>query len=141
MTIDDPVMFRAVLILWASPGSLIGITAGLLSVAGGGIIRRSDHTLECHGPLLRWMLRRRPFRARAMTLGHVIIACDQQCLDATRAHERVHVRQYERWGPAFLPAYLVSSAWLWLRGFDPYLDNPFEVEAYNHDAANGDCRA
>jgi hypothetical protein len=141
LTIDDPVMFRAVLILWASPGSLIGITAGLLSVAGGGIIRRSDHTLECHGPLLRWMLRRRPFRARAMTLGHVIIACDQQCLDATRAHERVHVRQYERWGPAFLPAYLVSSAWLWLRGFDPYLDNPFEVEAYNHDAANGDCRA
>jgi hypothetical protein len=129
-------MVRAALILWAFPGSLIGITAGVLSAAGGGVIRRSDHTLECHGPLLRWILRRRPFRARAMTLGHVIIACDQQCLDETRDHERVHVRQYERWGPAFLPAYLLSSAWLWLRGFDPYLDNPFEVEAYNHDAAD-----
>ena len=23
-----------------------------------------------------------------------------------------------------------EAAWLWLRGFDAYLDNPFEVEAY-----------
>jgi hypothetical protein len=41
----------------------------------------------------------------------------------------VHVRQYERWGPLFVPAYLVSSLVLWLRGRDPYWDNPFEVEA------------
>jgi hypothetical protein len=32
-----------------------------------------------------------------MTLGHVVIARDQDLLDLTRAHERVHVRQCERW--------------------------------------------
>jgi hypothetical protein len=129
-------MVRALLFLWASPGSLIGLTVGVLAVVSRrGAIRRKGHTLECHGPLVRWLLTRRRFQARAMTLGHVIIGCDEHSLDVTREHELVHVRQYERWGPLFIPAYLLSSAWLWLRGCDPYLDNPFEVEAYNHDAA------
>ena len=48
----------------------------------------------------------------------------------TRAHERVHVRQCERWGPLFVPAYLGVSLWLMARGRDAYRDNPFEVEAY-----------
>lgn len=129
-------MLRAALILWASPGSLIGLAVGVAAVAcRRGAIRRNGHTLECHGPLVRWLLTRRWFQARAMTLGHVIIACDAHALDITRAHELVHVRQYERWGPLFIPAYLLSSAYLWARGFDPYLDNPFEVEAYEHDDA------
>jgi hypothetical protein len=51
-------------------------------------------------------------------------------LDHCRTHELVHVRQYERWGPLFVPAYLASSAIIWLRGGDPYRDNPFEREAY-----------
>lgn len=131
-------MLRALLIVWASPGSLIGLTVGVLSVARGGAIRRKGHTLECHGPLVRWVLTRRRIQARAMTLGHVILGCDEHALDVTRAHELVHVRQYERWGPVFIPAYLLSSAYLWFRGCDPYLDNPFEVEAYNHDAAHGE---
>lgn len=46
-----------------------------------------------------------------------------------RAHERVHVRQCERWTPLFLPAYEVARAWQWLRGRDAYRGNPFEVEA------------
>lgn len=129
-------MVRPLLILWASPGSLLGLAVGLTAVAcRSGAIRRNGPTLECHGPLVRWVLSRGRFQARAMTLGHVILGCDVQALDVTREHELVHVRQYERWGPLFIPAYLLSSAWLWLRGFDPYLDNPFEVEAYNHDAA------
>jgi hypothetical protein len=40
------------------------------------------------------------------------------------------VRQYERWGPLFLPLYLGYSLVLWLQRRDPYLENPFEVEAY-----------
>ncbi|HMO84113.1 MAG TPA: hypothetical protein PKC18_04240 [Lacipirellulaceae bacterium] len=51
-------------------------------------------------------------------------------LEACRAHELVHVRQYERWGPLFVPAYLACSAVIWLRGGDAYLDNPFEREAF-----------
>ena len=42
----------------------------------------------------------------------------------------VHVRQFERWGPLMGPAYLLSSLVLWLAGRRPYLDNPFEREAY-----------
>jgi len=78
----------------------------------------------------------------AITLGHVVLGCDEATLTRTRRHERVHVRQYERWGPLFIPAYLLASAWLGLRGFNAYLDNPFEVEAYavddpraNHDSS------
>jgi hypothetical protein len=44
------------------------------------------------------------------------------------------VKQYERWGPFFIPAYLGSSAWMWLRGRDAYRDNPFEAEAFADDA-------
>ena len=72
-----------------------------------------------------------------MTLGHVVIGHDARALDITRAHERVHVRQYELWGPFFLPAYLVAGAVQLLKGRDPYRDNPFEVEARaasSHDA-------
>jgi hypothetical protein len=49
----------------------------------------------------------------------------------------VHVRQYERWGPFFIPAYLLCSVWLMLRGYNAYLDNPFEVEAYAIDDPSG----
>jgi hypothetical protein len=77
------------------------------------------------------LLRRAPLfgSAAVMTLGHVILGCDQACLDQSRCHEHVHVLQYERWGPLTLPIYLATSLWLYARGFDLYLDNPFEREA------------
>jgi hypothetical protein len=65
-----------------------------------------------------------------MTLGHVVLGVNQLALDETRDHERVHVRQVERWGPAFIPAYLLASILAWMRGQDPYLDNHFEREAF-----------
>lgn len=65
-----------------------------------------------------------------MTLGHCVLAADRAQLVRTRNHELVHVRQYERWGPMFVPAYFVASAWVWSRGGDPYWDNPFEAQAY-----------
>jgi hypothetical protein len=68
-------------------------------------------------------------RPAAMTLGHVILAVDQPTLDRWRAHERVHVRQAERWGPLFPLAYAAASAAAWGRGKDPYLENFFELEA------------
>lgn len=66
-----------------------------------------------------------------MTIGHVILGQDLFCLDACRDHEMVHVRQYERWGPLFLPAYGIGSLWAWCRGKHPYYDNPFEREAFD----------
>ncbi len=78
--------------------------------------------------LLKWMLP--PHGATALTLGHVIWGQSPEHLDAARSHEHVHVRQYERWGPLFLPAYLGTSLFLWIRGRPAYRENPFEIEAY-----------
>jgi hypothetical protein len=119
-------------ILWASPWSLLGLSAGAAALATGGGYQRVGRVLEFHGGILDWLLLRVPITggAAAMTLGHVVIARTKECLDRSREHELVHVVQYERWGPLFVPVYLGCSAWLWLRGYDAYLDNPFEAEAY-----------
>ncbi len=47
--------------------------------------------------------------AAAITFGHTVLARTQADLDASRSHERIHVRQYERWGLFFIPAYLLCS--------------------------------
>jgi hypothetical protein len=70
-----------------------------------------------------------------MTLGHVILARDQDCLERSRDHELAHVQQYERWGPLLLPAYWLAGRWLAARGFDSHLDNPFERQAYEQAAS------
>ncbi|MHB8897189.1 MAG: hypothetical protein ACYC6Y_00430 [Thermoguttaceae bacterium] len=73
----------------------------------------------------------------AITFGHTILGRDQAALDRCREHEQVHVRQYERWGPFFLPAYLLCSLLLWLGGRDCYRENPFEREAYDETETDG----
>lgn len=102
-----------------------------MGILFGGRARFEDGCLEFWGGGTAWLLNRFPVRAVAMTLGHVILGIDKQALFRTAKHERVHVAQYERWGPFFLPAYLLSSFWVWRRGGNAYLDNPFEVEAYD----------
>ena len=69
----------------------------------------------------------------ALTLGHVIWGQTSAALDVSREHEWVHVRQYERWGPFFIPAYLWCSVWLRIQGRNAYLENPFEREAFELD--------
>jgi hypothetical protein len=130
-----PVLLRMVLILWVLPWTLLGLVAGLLAITTGGGVRRVGRVLEFHGGWLDLMLRRVPIAggASAMTLGHCVIARTQADLERSRRHELVHVAQYERWGLLFVPAYLACSAWMWLRGCDPYHDNPFEKEAYGSD--------
>jgi hypothetical protein len=59
----------------------------------------------------------------------VIIAVSRQELVQLRAHERIHVQQYERWGIFFFIAYPASSVWQLLNGRHVYWDNCFEVEA------------
>ena len=88
--------------------------------------------VEIQGGLVTLLLRRGLWiSAAAMTIGHVILRRNQECLDRSRNHEHVHVRQYERWGLFMLPMYLTASVFLYLRGLDPYLDNPFECEAFS----------
>lgn len=130
----------ALLVLWASPWSLLGVSVGMLGLVSGGSWQRRDRILEFYGGWIRTVLQRVPIAggASAMTLGHTVIGCSAADLDRVRDHELVHVGQYERWGPLFVPAYLLSSVYLMLRGYDPYLDNPFEKEAY--DATDIDSR-
>ena len=67
--------------------------------------------------------------AAALTLGHTVLAQTRADAEYTRDHELVHVQQYERWGPLFLPAYLLASVWAHLAGRHYYRDNAFEAEA------------
>lgn len=117
--------------LWAGPTTVIGLvlaTAGLRH----GRVALVDGVIEAHGPVLRWALSRLipiPGGAAAITLGHVVLGRDAQSLECTRAHERVHVAQYERWGPLFVPAYAAASLWAFACGRHAYLDNRFEWDA------------
>ena len=125
---------RALLYLWVLPTTapgLLFLPLALLSRNGGA--RVVDGVLELHGGAIALFLRRCTLLrggASAMTLGHVVLGRDERLLDLTRDHERVHVRQCERWGPLFIPAYLLASVLVKLRGGRPYEDNPFEREAY-----------
>jgi hypothetical protein len=118
--------------IWASPWSLFGALLGLIVLLTGGRARRVGAVLELCDGGASWLLDRLPFAAgaSAVTLGHVILGRTAEILESSREHELVHVRQYERWGPLFVPVYLLCSAVLWLRGRHPYYDNPFEREAY-----------
>jgi hypothetical protein len=125
------ILKQAVLIAWASPWTLVGLCIGGCTLISGGRMRRGPGILEFHGGAARWLLRAIPGGPLAMTLGHSVLGLDETSLDVTQLHELVHVRQYERWGLLFIPAYL--GCWLALRlaGKDAYRDNPFEREAYD----------
>jgi hypothetical protein len=119
--------------LWALPPTLLGLLIASVALVGGRV-RVVAGVIEAHGPCLRWALSTCvPLRggAAAITLGHVVLARDQRALNLTRAHERVHVAQYERWGMLFLPAYFAASLWAIVSGGHFYLDNVFEREAFD----------
>jgi hypothetical protein len=121
--------------LWALPATCLGLVCAAIGLASGARMQWVEGVLEVHGGFVTWMLKHgMPWMeggAAAMTLGHVVLGCDRESLDITRRHERVHVRQYQRWGPLFLPLYGYYSFVLWWQGRDAYRDNPFEVEAYD----------
>jgi hypothetical protein len=129
---------RALLYLWSFPTTAVGLLFlpfALLARDGGAHV--VDGVLELHGGLVTFFLQHCTLLrggASAMTLGHVVLGRDERLLDLTRSHERVHVRQCERWGPLFIPAYLLASLWVKLRGGRPYEDNPFEREAYGRES-------
>ena len=117
---------------WAAPCSLLGLLFATLAllVGGGrrcvsGVLEVSWRSNEAAPPTWERLL---PFRA--ITFGHVVIGASQTQIAALREHERVHVRQYERWGVILFLAYPLSSLVQLLKGRRPYRDNRFEVEAY-----------
>jgi hypothetical protein len=118
--------------LWALPNTLIGLLLVPTAMLPRGRMQVIDGVLEAHGPVISAVLRHGapiPNGASAITFGHVVLARDSSSLEATRAHERVHVRQCEIWGPAFIPAYLMAGLWGLITGTGAYTGNYFERQA------------
>ena len=123
---------RLLAMLWASPYTLLGLGLGMIGICTGGRVRIRSRVLEFYGGGVKWLLQQFFFGegAMALTLGHTILGQTDAALDICRAHELVHVRQFEWWGPLMGPAYLGCSLVLWLMRRRPYRDNPFERQAY-----------
>ena len=118
--------------LWALPVTLPAFGLALIARVTGARLVWHTGVLEVCDGALPWVLARvyPPMSIAAITLGHVVLAQREEDLERTRVHERVHVRQYERWGGLFPLVYLGSSLVVLLGGGDPYRDNRFEREAF-----------
>jgi hypothetical protein len=127
--------------LWAGPTTIIGLVMAL-ALSRHGRLALVDGVIEAHSPqmdrALGWLT---PLAggADAMTLGHVVVGRNARALESTRVHERVHVRQCERWGPFFVPAYIIAGIWAAGRGGHPYYDNAFERSAIDQTTLTRRC--
>jgi hypothetical protein len=123
--------------LWAAPASLLGLMLAICLLGQRGRLSWHSGVLEGAGGLPGWLLTHFPLLGpvEAITLGHVVLGRSQRSLELTRRHERIHVRQFERWGGLLLLAYPLAGLLAWLQGKRPYLDNRFEIEA------RGECPA
>lgn len=125
-------MARTARYVWALPNTLIGFVFVPAALGRRGGMQVVDGVLELHGPVIATILRHAiPLNggAAAITFGHIVAGCSAEMLEMTRRHEHAHVRQFERWGPAFLLAYIVAGAWSFMRGSGAYEGNYFEREA------------
>ena len=116
---------------WAAPATLVGLLVALPAFATGARARVIDGVIEITGGRVERLIGALPRRYRfcAITFRHLVVCTDRWTAAAVRAHEHVHVRQYERLGALFFPLYIGSSVVQLLRGRDPYFDNRFEREA------------
>ncbi|WP_369944500.1 hypothetical protein [Xanthomonas medicagonis] len=118
--------------LWASPNTLLGLSAGLVALPFGARARISRRELALVFDRVPWGPR------GAMTLGNAILVSaddlDVACATYEHAagrcrhppvrlgdHERAHVLQYLVLGPLFLPVYLACGG--------VSVRNPFERAA------------
>ena len=134
-TVSKRPIFRTLLkviqYVWVFPVTFFGLVAAGLTALTGGSVKVVSGTIEAGGGfaerLIEVLLRR---KVSCMTVGHVILGLDPENLARARAHERIHVTQYEKWGAFFVPLYIASSLWAWSQGKHRYRDNVFEREAY-----------
>jgi hypothetical protein len=117
--------------VWALPATIVGLLLSLIALGSGATLQLVDGVIEVAGGSVGRFVSMLPrsLRFGAITFGHVIIGIDHVTLQRVRVHERVHVRQYERWGALFFPLYVASSFLQLLKRRDPYFDNCFEREA------------
>src|SRR5688572_13249526 len=85
--------------IWAFPATALGIALALLARTTGATCNIVEGVLDVGGGRIDKAISflPRPLQFNAITLGHVVLGVDHVVLAACRAHEQVHVRQYERW--------------------------------------------
>ncbi|HEV7390816.1 MAG TPA: signal peptide prediction [Burkholderiales bacterium] len=117
--------------VWAFPATAVGLVLALFARTAGASAVVVDGVIEVAGGRFGKLVSAlpHPLRFSAITVGHVVLGIDHSVLQGCRAHEQVHVRQYERWGVFFFPLYLGSSLFEAVRGRSPYWDNHFERQA------------
>jgi hypothetical protein len=117
--------------IWASPASAVGAILAAAALLFGAKARVHTGVLEVslrpRSARVAKVIAGMPFSA--ITFGHVVLASNEKEQDGLRLHERIHVCQYEAWGPLFLLAYPAESLIQLLLGRHPYRDNRFEVSA------------
>ena len=130
-----PKLLSLAAILWTLPNTLIVLLLGGIGLCFGGRVQIRDGAIEFFDGGVKRLIHCLPGGqfTLALTLGHTILGQTSAALDISRSHEHVHIRQYERWGPIMLPAYLLGLVLAVLRGKRFYRDNPFEREAYDAD--------
>jgi hypothetical protein len=128
-------LLQGLVMIWPMPCTLIGLAVGYVPGLGDRTVVYHQGVIGIYGPRIARLLQKVPIQggAAALTLGHCVLARDEETFRATFTHEWVHVRQYEWWGPFFLPAYGLNSLWQWLRGKDAYRDNTFERQARRYE--------
>jgi len=136
MSTYQKIISKLIAYAWVAPNTALGLLLGLVMISLGGKVQFIDGVAEFHGGWVGnfFASRSHPFCFGAITVGHVILATCHNELSALRAHEHVHVRQYERWGIFFLPAYALSSLWELCHGRNGYWNNCFEKQAYAEEA-------
>jgi hypothetical protein len=120
------------LILWAAPLTLFGLlVAALLYALSGfrGQWRVKSPAISLITPLSTQLFSHPKLNLSALCIGQLIIARDEGNLQSSWAHECVHIRQAQRYGPLFPFLYCGHSLWCALTGRHAYWNNVFEVEA------------
>ncbi|MGH2681923.1 MAG: DNRLRE domain-containing protein [Actinomycetota bacterium] len=103
---------------WDSLGSLVGD----FSVEGGAHKIGCGKHIECYENV-EWL---EGIPAKGLTIGHTIL-CQRECVPDLLRHEKVHVVQFEEYGPVYPILYLGTGL---IMGGDFGCDHPLEQPAY-----------
>jgi hypothetical protein len=119
-------------LLWALPGTVIGLALGFASLTTprldeGVLVFESERGFA-------GLLKRRGYTA--ITFGQVI-TCHGPLSAGLRTHERVHVWQWTRGGPVFAALYLLEGLRCLVLRRKVYRDNLFERQARAAEARSG----
>ncbi len=134
--------------LWTSPNTLLGLALAALGLPFGARLARGDNSLDV---LDHWLLSLIP--AHAITFGNLVLyrrgvgprletrRRDGRGWLAIGEHERAHTLQYERWGPLFLPVYLLLALWPGVHPLEAQADRWAGARTEGQDRAQAEARA